>query len=114
MFSMVTVVLMVLLIWQSAVSINKSSMKLVHELEITKQLSQQLQSEQQKAFEQALILTKMKLNQQLIEATINGQEKEKKQMGMELHDHINRILASTKLYIEMAGTDELMRQQLLQ
>jgi signal transduction histidine kinase len=114
MFSMVTVVLMVLLIWQSAVSINKSSMKLVHELEITKQLSQQLQSEQQKAFEQALILTKMKLNQQLIEATINGQEKEKKQMGMELHDHINQILASTKLYIEMANTDEVMRGHLLQ
>ena len=114
MFSMVTVVLLVLLIWQSAVSINKSSRKLVHEVEITRHLSQQLQSEQQKAFEQKLLLTKMKLNQQLIEATINGQEKEKKQMGMELHDHINQILASTKLYLEMANTDEIMRSQLLQ
>jgi signal transduction histidine kinase len=35
-------------------------------------------------------------------------------MGMELHDHINQILASTKLYIEMANTDEIMRGQLLQ
>ena len=60
------------------------------------------------------MLTKMKLNHQLIEATINGQEKEKKQMGMELHDHINQILASTKLYIEMANTDENMRSELLQ
>jgi signal transduction histidine kinase len=114
MFSMVTVVLLVLLIWKSAISINKSSQKLVEEVKITKRLSGQLQSEQQKAFEQKLMLTKMKLNQQLIEATINGQEKEKKQMGMELHDHINQILASTKLYIEMANTDEQMREQLLQ
>jgi signal transduction histidine kinase len=113
MFSMVTVVLLVLLIWQSAISINKSNRKLVHEVRTTKRLSQQLQREQQKAFEQTLMLTKMKLNQQLIEATINGQEKEKKQMGMELHDHINQILASTKLYIEMASTDEQERQHLL-
>ena len=113
MFSMVTVVLLVLLIWQSAISINKSNRQLLQEVKVTKQLSQQLQVEQQKAFEQKLMITKMKLNQQLIEATINGQEKEKKQMGMELHDHINQILASTKLYIEMATTDEKMRHQLL-
>jgi signal transduction histidine kinase len=113
MFSMVTVVLLVLLIWQSAISINRSNRQLVQEVKTTKQLSQQLQVEQQRAFEQKLMLTKMKLNQQLIEATINGQEKEKKQMGMELHDHINQILASTKLYIEMATTDEKMRYHLL-
>jgi signal transduction histidine kinase len=114
MFSMVTVVLLVLLIWKSAISINKSNEKLVEEVKITKRLSQQLQNEQQKAFEQTLMLTKMKVNQQLIEATINGQEKEKKQMGMELHDHINQILASIKLYIEMANNDEHMRHELLQ
>jgi signal transduction histidine kinase len=113
LFSMVTVILLVLLIWQSAISINKSNRQLVQEIKTTKQLSQQLQNEQEKAFEQKLMLTKMKLNHQLIEATINGQEKEKKQMGMELHDHINQILASTKLYIEMASTDEKMRQHLL-
>jgi signal transduction histidine kinase len=113
MFSMVTVVLLVFLIWQSAISINRSNRQLVQEVKTTKQLSKQLQIEQQRAFEQKLMLTKMKLNQQLIEATINGQEKEKKQMGMELHDHINQILASTKLYIEMATTDEKMRYHLL-
>jgi signal transduction histidine kinase len=113
LFSMVTVILLVLLIWHSAISINKSNRQLVQEIKTTKQLSHQLQNEQQIAFEQKLMLTKMKLNQQLIEATINGQEKEKKQMGMELHDHINQILASTKLYIEMATTDEKMRHHLL-
>jgi signal transduction histidine kinase len=113
LFSMVTVVLLVLLILQSARSINKSNRQLVREVKVTKRLSLQLREEQQKAFEQTLALTKLKLNQQLIEATINGQEKEKKQMGMELHDHINQILASTKMYIEMAGTDEKLRSQLL-
>ena len=114
MFAMVTVVLLVLLIWQSAKSINRSNQALVHEVERTKLLSDQLYNEQQKAFEQTLMLTKMKLSRQLIEASISGQEKEKKQMGMELHDHINQILASTKLYIEMANNDEGMRAQLLE
>ena len=38
------------------------------------------------------------------ETTIQVQEKEREELGKELHDNINQILASTKLYLEMAKT----------
>ena len=41
-------------------------------------------------------------HQQITEAVLNGQEKERNELGQELHDNINQILASTKLYIEFA------------
>ena len=43
------------------------------------------------------------MHQKLItEAAIQIQEKEREEIGKELHDNINQILASTKLYLELA------------
>lgn len=43
------------------------------------------------------------MQQELItEAAIQVQEKEREELGKELHDNINQILASTKLYLELA------------
>jgi PAS domain S-box-containing protein len=43
------------------------------------------------------------MRQQIItETTIQVQEKEREEIGKELHDNINQILASTKLYLELA------------
>ncbi len=43
------------------------------------------------------------MQQKLItEAAIQVQEKEREELGKELHDNINQILASTKLYLELA------------
>lgn len=45
------------------------------------------------------------MQQQIItETTILVQEKEREELGKELHDNINQILASTKLYLELART----------
>ena len=52
-------------------------------------------------------------HQQVTEAVIIGQEKERTELGQELHDNINQILASTKLYIECAMKDENPRKDLL-
>ncbi len=52
-------------------------------------------------------------HQQITEAVITGQEKERTELGQELHDNINQILASTKLYIECAMRDEKPRQDLM-
>jgi len=38
---------------------------------------------------------------QIIEATISGQEKEKNELGKELHDNVNQILATVKMYLGM-------------
>lgn len=51
--------------------------------------------------------------QQITEAVITGQEKERTEIGEELHDNINQILASTKLYIECAMKDAKPRKDLM-
>jgi PAS domain S-box-containing protein len=53
-------------------------------------------------------------HQQITEAVITGQEKERTELGEELHDNINQILASTKLYIECALKDNKPRKDLIE
>ena len=61
-------------------------------------------------------LAQQKVNQQrnITEATIQAQEKERTELGKELHDNINQILSTTKLYIDMAITEKEIREELLQ
>ncbi len=42
---------------------------------------------------------------QITNAVITAQENERVQIGRELHDNLNQVLAVTKLYIEMASSD---------
>ena len=50
----------------------------------------------------------------ITEATIQAQEKERIELGRELHENISQILSTTKLYIDMAANDEGIRAELLQ
>lgn len=52
-------------------------------------------------------------HKQITRAVINGQEKERLQLGQELHDNINQVLASAKLYLERALKDEKPRPDLV-
>ena len=47
------------------------------------------------------------------EAMIEGQEKERSEIGRELHDNVNQILVATKLFIERAITYDINREELL-
>jgi signal transduction histidine kinase len=51
---------------------------------------------------------------QITEAVILAQEKERTEIGKELHDNVNQILGATNLYINTAMTDEDIRQELLE
>ena len=51
---------------------------------------------------------------QITEAVIVAQEKERTEIGKELHDNVNQILGASNLYINTAMTDEELRQELLQ
>jgi two-component system sensor histidine kinase UhpB len=51
---------------------------------------------------------------QITEAVIVAQEKERTEIGKELHDNVNQILGASNLYINTAMTDEDMRQELLE
>ena len=55
-----------------------------------------------KELEQRLIEQEIGKQKMLTQATIDGQEKERKEIGKELHDNINQILSTTKLYLDMA------------
>jgi len=51
---------------------------------------------------------------QITEAVLLAQEKERTEIGKELHDNVNQILGASNLYINTAMTDEYMRQELLE
>src|SRR5262249_38536641 len=44
----------------------------------------------------------IKKQKQLIQETIDGQEKERREIGRELHDNISQYLTTTRLYLEVA------------
>lgn len=50
---------------------------------------------------------------EITRAVITAQEQERQHISRELHDNINQILATTRLYVEYAMTNEAMRMQLL-
>ena len=51
---------------------------------------------------------------QITEAVIVAQEKERTEIGKELHDNVNQILGASNLYINTAMTDDEMRHELLE
>ena len=46
-------------------------------------------------------------------AIVDAQEKERAEIGKELHDNINQILSTTKLYLELAKSDNKERLSLI-
>ena len=56
-------------------------------------------------------LSKQKL---IGQAMINAQEKERAEIGQELHDNVNQILSTGKLYAELAKTNDEERLSLLE
>jgi PAS domain S-box-containing protein len=61
-------------------------------------------------------LARQQLNNQkdIVAAVLVAQERERANIGKELHDNLNQILGAAKLYIELAKTDEADRNMLLQ
>lgn len=112
-FAVASIALFMVLIWRSAVILNRANVQLNEQIKATFEMSEELRIEQNKEFERQKMRDNLSRQKQLIAATIHGQEKEKKQLGMELHDHINQILASTKMYVEMAKNNGGCRDELL-
>ncbi len=63
----------------------------------------------------ALVLAeKENYQKKLVKAVIEGQERERKYIGAELHDNINQMLTAAKLYTSMALEQEVMRELMLE
>jgi PAS domain S-box-containing protein len=60
-------------------------------------------------------LLKQELNKQKLvaRAMVDAQEKERAEIGRELHDNVNQILSTTKLYLELAKQDNKERMSLI-
>jgi two-component system sensor histidine kinase UhpB len=63
--------------------------------------------------QEAILNQKIDHQKELMGATMLGQEKEKVQIGKELHDNVNQILASVKLYLDIAISNKDMKDELL-
>lgn len=56
---------------------------------------------EQKELEQKILDQKINEQKLITEITIQSQEKEKSELGAELHDNINQILAAAKMYLDL-------------
>jgi signal transduction histidine kinase len=63
--------------------------------------------------EERLKEEQIKKQQEITEAVISAQEKERQEIGAELHDNVNQILASSRLYIGLAKRDIIPPNQFL-
>ena len=68
---------------------------------------------EKRKLEKELKQQEINLQRQITEATIQAQEKERNELGRELHDNINQILATVKMYLGMAKTKENFNIDLL-
>ena len=64
--------------------------------------------------EKALMEERISKERKIIEATLYGKELEKAEMGKELHDNINQMLSTVKLYHEMALSKKEMTSEFIE
>ncbi len=57
------------------------------------------------ALERKLEVESMLRQKQIAEAVVTAQEKERTEIGKELHDNVNQLLSASKLYIDAAAND---------
>jgi signal transduction histidine kinase len=63
--------------------------------------------------EKKLVEEKLKKQQEITDAVITAQERERSFLGEELHDNINQILATSKLYLDLAVASDGLRKDLM-
>jgi PAS domain S-box-containing protein len=64
--------------------------------------------------ERKLMQERVTRQKEVTYAALKAQEKERSEIGKELHDNLNQILGAAKLYIEMAKTDDENREMCLE
>lgn len=66
-----------------------------------------------KELEKKLLKQEVDKQKVIAQAVVNAQEKERAEIGKELHDNVNQILSTAKLYLELAQTDDESRLDLI-
>ncbi|MGH2564014.1 MAG: sensor histidine kinase [Ginsengibacter sp.] len=83
--------------------------QLKNETEQLKTAHHELQATEKIRLEKRLDEEKIKKLHEITEAVIEVQERERAYLAAELHDNINQILATSRLYIDTAINDEKLR-----
>jgi PAS domain S-box-containing protein len=68
---------------------------------------------ERKRLEQELLANELEYKKLINQATVDSQEQERSEIGRELHDNINQVLTTTKLYLELALGNRDMSEELL-
>lgn len=68
---------------------------------------------QKRVLEKKLKRERRERKNNIIKATIEGQEKERSLIGRELHDNVNQVLTTVKLYTELSYQDDVPNKELL-
>lgn len=68
---------------------------------------------ERKKMQEELLRSQIETQKLITQITIQTQEQERREIGRELHDNINQILATAKLCVDMAMNDEDVRKELL-
>lgn len=69
---------------------------------------------ERKRLEQILIQKELERQKAINQATVETQEQERSEIGKELHDNVNQVLTTTKLYLDLALSNPEMKDELVQ
>ena len=67
-----------------------------------------------KRLEQELLQNELERQKAINQATIDTQELERSEIGKELHDNVNQVLTTTKLYLDLASSNVELKDELIQ
>lgn len=69
---------------------------------------------ERKRLEQELLQNELERQRAINQATVDTQEQERSEIGKELHDNVNQVLTTTKLYLDLALTNAELKDELIQ
>lgn len=84
-----------------------------HSGKITRMVGSMQDITDKKELERKLLKQELDKQKLIAQAVVNAQEKERAEIGKELHDNVNQILSTAKLYLELAQTDDDSRLDLI-
>jgi PAS domain S-box-containing protein len=68
---------------------------------------------ERKKLEQIVIENKLESQKAINQATVDTQEQERSEIGKELHDNVNQVLTTTKLYLDLALSNPELKDDLI-
>ena len=66
-----------------------------------------------KKLEQELLQNELERQKAINQATVDTQEQERSEIGKELHDNVNQVLTTTKLYLDLALSNSELKDDLI-